>query len=164
MTVVFSTYHSIDTISKAQFNFGMDEFDLIICDEAHRMSASYFGNEAKFTKRFRLGKFLGEQTRNLLLMTATPHNGKEEDFHSLATPKSSRGRGKDCPRKHFLSTKALNDEPPVEIVRCSHSHTGFAYACEHHWCSSDEEEQWDGTDSCKRCELLERKTSDTYHR
>ncbi|MHA6288085.1 helicase-related protein [Maricaulis sp. CAU 1757] len=56
------------------------DFDLIICDEAHRMSASYFGNEAKFTKRFRLGKFLGEQTRNLLLMTATPHNGKEEDF------------------------------------------------------------------------------------
>ncbi len=56
------------------------DFDLIICDEAHRMSARYFGNEAKFTRRFRLGQFLGGQTRNLLLMTATPHNGKDEDF------------------------------------------------------------------------------------
>jgi superfamily II DNA or RNA helicase len=56
------------------------EWDLVICDEAHRMSASYFGNEVKETQRHRLGKLLGEHTRNLLLMTATPHNGKEADF------------------------------------------------------------------------------------
>jgi superfamily II DNA or RNA helicase len=56
------------------------EWDLIICDEAHRMSASYFGNEVKETQRHRLGKLLGAHTRNLLLMTATPHNGKEADF------------------------------------------------------------------------------------
>jgi superfamily II DNA or RNA helicase len=55
-------------------------WDLVICDEAHRMSASYFGNEVKETQRHRLGKLLGEHTRNLLLMTATPHNGKEADF------------------------------------------------------------------------------------
>ena len=57
-----------------------DEWDLIVCDEAHRMSASYFGSEAKFTKRYQLGRLLGTRTRNFLLMTATPHNGKEEDF------------------------------------------------------------------------------------
>jgi superfamily II DNA or RNA helicase len=56
------------------------EWDLVICDEAHRMSASYFGNEVKETRRHRLGKLLGARTRNLLLMTATPHNGKEADF------------------------------------------------------------------------------------
>jgi superfamily II DNA or RNA helicase len=56
------------------------EWDLVICDEAHRMSASYFGNEVKETQRHRLGKLLGSRTRNLLLMTATPHNGKEADF------------------------------------------------------------------------------------
>ena len=56
------------------------DWDLVICDEAHRMSASYFGNEVKETQRHRLGKLLGAHTRNLLLMSATPHNGKEADF------------------------------------------------------------------------------------
>ena len=52
----------------------------MICDEAHKMSAHYFGNEVKETKRYKLGKRLGEVTRHLLLMTATPHCGKPEDF------------------------------------------------------------------------------------
>ena len=56
------------------------EWDLIICDEAHRMSASYFGGEVKYTKRYQLGQQLGSACRHLLLMSATPHNGKEEDF------------------------------------------------------------------------------------
>ncbi|WP_417729057.1 helicase-related protein [Roseovarius sp.] len=55
-------------------------WDLIICDEAHRMSASFFGNEAKYTKRYQLGELLGEMARHFLLMSATPHNGKEADF------------------------------------------------------------------------------------
>jgi superfamily II DNA or RNA helicase len=56
------------------------EWDLIVCDEAHRMAASYFGGEVKETRRYKLGKLLGSRTRNLLLMSATPHNGKEADF------------------------------------------------------------------------------------
>ena len=56
------------------------EWDLVICDEAHRMSASFFGGEVKYTKRFQLGALAGRKARHLLLMTATPHNGKEEDF------------------------------------------------------------------------------------
>lgn len=56
------------------------EWDLIICDEAHRMSASYFGNEVKYTKRYQLGQLLGGLCRHFLLMSATPHNGKEADF------------------------------------------------------------------------------------
>jgi superfamily II DNA or RNA helicase len=55
-------------------------WDLIICDEAHKMSASIFGGEIKYTKRYRLGQLLSTLTRHFLLMTATPHNGKEEDF------------------------------------------------------------------------------------
>jgi superfamily II DNA or RNA helicase len=64
---------------KAKFE-ASPEYDLIICDEAHRMAASYFGGEVKETKRYKLGKLLGSHTRNLLLMTATPHNGKDADF------------------------------------------------------------------------------------
>ena len=56
------------------------EWDLIIVDEAHKLSANYFGNKINKTKRFQLGELLGSITRHFLLMTATPHNGKEEDF------------------------------------------------------------------------------------
>ena len=57
------------------------EWDLIVVDEAHKMSASVWGGEIKYTKRFMLGRLLSEITRHFLLLTATPHNGKEEDFH-----------------------------------------------------------------------------------
>lgn len=56
------------------------EWDLIIADEAHRMSATFFGSEAKYTKRYQLGQKLGQVCRHFLLMSATPHNGKERDF------------------------------------------------------------------------------------
>ena len=55
-------------------------WDLVVCDEAHKMSATFFGGEIKYTKRYRLGQLLSSLTRHFLLMTATPHNGKEEDF------------------------------------------------------------------------------------
>ncbi len=64
---------------KAKFEASPD-WDLIICDEAHRMAASYFSGEVKETQRYKFGKLLGTRTRNLLLMTATPHNGKDADF------------------------------------------------------------------------------------
>jgi len=56
------------------------DWDLIVCDEAHKMSASFFSGEVKETKRYKLGRLLSRLTRHFLLMTATPHNGKEEDF------------------------------------------------------------------------------------
>jgi len=55
-------------------------WDLVVCDEAHKMSATVFGGETKYTKRYRLGQLLSTLTRNFLLMSATPHNGKEADF------------------------------------------------------------------------------------
>ena len=57
-----------------------EEWDLIICDEAHRMSGHYQGGEVKLTKRYNLGLLLGKKCRNFLLLTATPHGGIEEDF------------------------------------------------------------------------------------
>ena len=56
------------------------DWDLIVCDEAHKMSATYFGGDVKFTRRYHLGKALSQITRHFLLLTATPHNGKEADF------------------------------------------------------------------------------------
>src|SRR3546814_10941522 len=49
------------------------------------MGAHYFGGKLQKTKRFLLGEILGQVTRHLLLMTATPHSGKEEDFQLFLT-------------------------------------------------------------------------------
>lgn len=61
------------------------EWDLVVVDEAHRMGAHYFGGKLEKTKRFQLGEVLGGITRHFLLMTATPHSGKEEDFQLFLT-------------------------------------------------------------------------------
>lgn len=55
-------------------------WDLAVFDEAHKLSAHYFGSKLEKTGRFRFAEKLGAHVRHLLLMTATPHNGKEEDF------------------------------------------------------------------------------------
>lgn len=70
-------------------------YDLIVCDEAHKFSATFFSGEVKYTKRYRLGQLLSGITRHFLLMTATPHNGKEEDFQLfLALLDGDRFEGK----------------------------------------------------------------------
>ena len=72
----------------------VSEWDLIVCDEAHKMSATIWGGEVKYTKRFQLGRLLSNITKNFLLLTATPHNGKEDDFHlflSLVDPDRFEG-------------------------------------------------------------------------
>jgi len=62
-------------------------WDVAIVDEAHRMSAHYtsWNGEVKTTKRFTLGRVLSQRAQHFLLMTATPHAGKEEDFQLFLT-------------------------------------------------------------------------------
>ncbi|MBL1148326.1 MAG: DEAD/DEAH box helicase [Pseudomonadota bacterium] len=71
MSVVFSTYHSIEVISKAQKNHDLGEFDLIICDEAHRTTGATFDGEEEsaFVKVHDNGFLKGKKR---LYMTATP--------------------------------------------------------------------------------------------
>ena len=59
------------------------EWDLIVCDEAHKMSATLFGSEIKYTKRYRLGQRLSRITRHFLLMTANPTMVKRRISNSL---------------------------------------------------------------------------------
>ncbi len=73
----------LDKLSRdedAQTKIRQTDWDLIVCDEAHKLSATYSGNEVKYTKRYRLAQLLSTLTRHFLLLTATPHNGKEADF------------------------------------------------------------------------------------
>tara|TARA_R110000850_G_scaffold16079_17_gene50234 strand:- start:22777 stop:27681 length:4905 start_codon:yes stop_codon:yes gene_type:complete len=71
MSVVFSTYHSIDVISRAQHGHNLADFDLVICDEAHRTTGATFGDddESNFV-RVHDGDYLRAARR--LYMTATP--------------------------------------------------------------------------------------------
>lgn len=84
------------------------EWDLVIADEAHRMSAQFQGGEVSETKRYKLGKVLGAHCRNFLLMTATPHNGKEEDFQLfMALLDGDRFEGKFRDGVHVADTSDL---------------------------------------------------------
>ncbi len=70
MTVVFSTYQSIDAVSKAQ-KAGLPDFDLIICDEAHRTTGvTLSGDDESHFVKVHDAKFLKSAKR--LYMTATP--------------------------------------------------------------------------------------------
>ncbi|QAV33176.1 SNF2 family N-terminal domain-containing protein [Fervidobacterium changbaicum] len=55
-------------------------FDLIIVDEAHKMSAYRYGDKTEKTDRYRLGEVLSRITDHLLFLTATPHKGDPENF------------------------------------------------------------------------------------
>ena len=69
MTVIFSTYQSIDVITKAQ-KVGYPEFDLIIADEAHRTTgAKELGQDGDFTKVHSNNNVKGKLR---LYQTATP--------------------------------------------------------------------------------------------
>lgn len=71
MTVVFATYQSIQVIADAQKHHGHPEFDLIICDEAHRTTGATLAgeDESNFVKVHDNGVIRG---RKRLYMTATP--------------------------------------------------------------------------------------------
>src|SRR6516162_9227397 len=83
-------------------------WDLIVCDEAHKMSASFTGGEVKYTKRYKLGQLLSTLTRHFLLLTATPHNGKEADFQLfMALLDGDRFEGKFRDGVHVSDTSDL---------------------------------------------------------
>lgn len=71
MSVVYSTYHSIGVVSEAQKQFNLADFDLIICDEAHRTTGATFSDEDESAfVRVHNQDFIRAKKR--LYMTATP--------------------------------------------------------------------------------------------
>ncbi len=101
----------LDQLSRSeelQEKLDQTDWDLIVCDEAHKMSASYFGNEVKYTQRYHLGQRLGKLTRHFLLLSATPHNGKEADFQLfMALLDGDRFEGKLRTSVHTAKTDDL---------------------------------------------------------
>ena len=56
------------------------QFDMVIVDEAHKMSAYRYGDKTEKTGRYKLGESLSRITEHFLLLTATPHKGDPENF------------------------------------------------------------------------------------
>ena len=96
-----------------QAKLRLSHWDLIVVDEAHKMSATVWGGEVKYTHRFRLGQMLSGITNHFLLLTATPHNGKPEDFQlfmSLVDPDRFEGANHNKP-------KAIEDVDVSDVMR-----------------------------------------------
>lgn len=105
---------AICRLDKLSRNEGVQEklrttdWDLVVCDEAHKMSASFWGGEIRRTKRHQLGQLLSTLTRHFLLLTATPHNGKEEDFQLfMALLDGDRFEGKFRDGVHSIDASDL---------------------------------------------------------
>ncbi|MFZ4850115.1 MAG: helicase-related protein [Caldilinea sp.] len=81
-------------------------WDLVVFDEAHKLSAHFSGSKLEKTGRFQFAEKLGAHTRHLLLMTVTPHSGKEGDFQlflSLLDSDRFYGRFRDGVHKVDVS-------------------------------------------------------------
>lgn len=112
MTVVFSTYQSIDVISSAQFEHGLDEFDLIICDEAHRTTgATIVGDDESNFVRIHSNESVKGKKR--IYMTATPRI-----FGDTAKKKAEEGE---------VALASMDDKDTFGKVLF---HRGFGWAVE----------------------------------
>jgi superfamily II DNA or RNA helicase len=106
--------HLIVRLDQMARNEGLQEkllaasWDLVIFDEAHKLAAHFFGSKLEKTGRFILAEKLGARARHLLLLTATPHSGKEEDFQLfLSLLDSDRFYGKFRDGVHKVDSSDL---------------------------------------------------------
>jgi len=76
---------SIDFISREEVinSASSANWDLIVFDEAHKLSAYDYGNKVYKSKRYEAAYILAQQCEHLLLLTATPHRGRMDTFKKL---------------------------------------------------------------------------------
>lgn len=58
-------------------------WDLVIFDEAHKLSAYEYGEKIYKSKRYEVAHIISKQCEHLLLLTATPHRGRKDTFKRL---------------------------------------------------------------------------------
>ena len=73
----FARQDDVKEILRRQF------WDLVIVDEAHKFSATRYGNKVRKTKRYQLGEALSDRCTHMLFLTATPHKGDDEAYFLL---------------------------------------------------------------------------------
>ena len=99
---------SLDLAKRTEILPGLQQvpWDLVIVDEAHRMSAR---DETHKSQRYRLGELLRDSADHVLLLTATPHKGRSAELHAVsATARSGRLRRREFnPRGHGTEASAF---------------------------------------------------------
>lgn len=96
MIVVFSTYQSIQTISDAQQVHGLPDFDLIICDEAHRTTGATLA---------------GEDESNFVRIHSNDHVAGKKRLYMTATPKVFGDNAKTKAKIHAVELASMDDDP-----------------------------------------------------
>ncbi len=112
MIVVFSTYQSIQTISDAQQVHGLPDFDLIICDEAHRTTGATLA---------------GEDESNFVRIHSNDHVAGKKRLYMTATPKVFGDNAKTKAKIHAVELASMDDEEKFGKILF---HRGFAWAVE----------------------------------
>ena len=77
---------SLDTVkrrSHLEILLSAPDWDLVVFDEAHRLTAKTYGQKTKKTLNYRLAEELGKRTRDFLFLTGTPHDGDDFKFRNL---------------------------------------------------------------------------------
>lgn len=96
-------------------------WDLVIVDESHKLSATRYGSEVKKSQRYKLGEVLAQQSSHLLFLTATPHQGDDEKFRlllDLLEPNLFANT-------RLLQEAAQNNENPILLRRLKEDMTDF---------------------------------------
>ena len=112
MIVVFSTYQSIQAISDAQKKHGLPEFDLIICDEAHRTTGATLS---------------GEDDSHFVRIHANEHVNGKKRLYMTATPKVFGDNAKSKAKTHAVELASMDDEKKFGEVLF---YRGFSWAVE----------------------------------
>ncbi len=112
MVVVFSTYQSIQAISDAQKLYGLPEFDLIICDEAHRTTGATLA---------------GEDESNFVRIHSNDHVAGKKRLYMTATPKVFGDNAKRTAKVHSVELASMDDE---EKFGKELFYRGFSWAVE----------------------------------
>ncbi len=106
---------SLDTLRQSRMQdclFDAPPYDLIVFDEAHKLSARFeLDGTVTKSKRYQLAEKIAEQEKSLLLLTATPHMGKDDAYYflwrlllpeHLAAQKAFERLSADDKSKHLL--------------------------------------------------------------
>ena len=122
MTVIFSTYQSLDVIADAQ-KAGLPKIDLIICDEAHRTTGvSLIGNDSESNfQRVHNDSFISAERR--MYMTATPRiygdrarRRANENLLTIASMDDESKYGPEFHRLGFWQASELGILSPYKVV------------------------------------------------
>lgn len=112
MTVVFSTYHSIDVLTRAQQTHGLPAFDLVICDEAHRTTGVTLKDE---------------DDSNFVRIHSNEHVAAKKRLYMTATPRIFGDGAKRKADDHDAELASMDDESKFGKDLF---HRGFGWAVE----------------------------------